>query len=85
MSLKLSYQDRAKRAEAEIIHGSLFYFKPISHLALKLDPRARRAAPCRDKISATRHQWSFARGRLCSPGHEYDAPTRSYRIPRGAY
>ncbi len=57
---KCLYQDLAKRTEAEIVCGSLFIPSPTSHLAWKSDPRARRAAPCQDKIGATRHQWLFA-------------------------
>jgi hypothetical protein len=42
--------------------GLCLFTSPTSHLAWKSDPRSRRAAPCGDKISVTRHQWLFAHG-----------------------
>ena len=72
-------QDRAKRAEAEIIHGSLFYFK--SHFTSRPEigsegPRQAGPHHAETKISTTRHQWPLVHGLSAVWTDQYDALAR---------
>ncbi len=47
--------------------GLCLFTSPTSHLARKSDLRAHCAAPCRDKISTTRHRWLFVHSLAAGP------------------